>query len=67
MVFFSSCRQMVGPQPLPSTSFAIHYAVIVVLLYPLVICSKLYRGYVKPRIILNAIYNMIFVEHTQIW
>jgi hypothetical protein len=27
--------------------------------YPRVIRSKTYRGYVKPRIILNAIYNMI--------
>jgi hypothetical protein len=25
--------------------------------YPQVICSKTYRSYVKPRIILNAYYN----------
>jgi hypothetical protein len=29
--------------------------------YPQVIRSKTYRGYVKPRIIPNAIYNVIFV------
>jgi hypothetical protein len=29
--------------------------------YPGEICSKTYRGYVKPRIIPNAIYNVIFV------
>jgi hypothetical protein len=29
--------------------------------YPWVIRSKTYRGYVKPRIIPNAIYNVIFV------
>ena len=27
-------------------------------LYPQVICSKAYRGYVKQRIILNTIYNV---------
>jgi hypothetical protein len=29
--------------------------------YPRVIRSKTHRGYVKPRITLNAIYNVIFV------
>jgi hypothetical protein len=29
--------------------------------YPRVIRSKTYRGYVKPRIIPNAIYNVIFM------
>jgi hypothetical protein len=29
--------------------------------YARVILSKTYRGYVKPRIIPNAIYNVIFV------
>jgi hypothetical protein len=29
--------------------------------YPLVIRSKTYRGYVKPRVIPDAIYNVIFV------
>jgi hypothetical protein len=29
--------------------------------YPRVTCSKTYHGYVKPRIIPNAIYNVIFV------
>jgi hypothetical protein len=29
--------------------------------YPRVIRSKTYRGYVKPQITPNAIYNMIFV------
>jgi hypothetical protein len=29
--------------------------------YPRVIRSKTYRGYVKPRVIPNAIYNVIFV------
>jgi hypothetical protein len=29
--------------------------------YPRVIRSKTYRGYVKPRIILNAIHNVIFL------
>jgi len=29
--------------------------------YPWVICSETYRGYVKPWMILNAIYNVIFV------
>jgi hypothetical protein len=29
--------------------------------YPQVIRSKTYRGYVKPRIIPNAIYNVKFV------
>jgi hypothetical protein len=33
----------------------------VVFTYPLVIRSKTYRGYVKPRVIPNAIYNVIFV------
>jgi hypothetical protein len=32
--------------------------------YPRVIRSKTYRGYVKPRIVPNAIYNVIFVQHT---
>jgi hypothetical protein len=32
-----------------------------VLPYPRVIRSKAYRGYVEPRIITNAIYNVIFV------
>jgi hypothetical protein len=30
-------------------------------LYPQVIHSKTYRGYVKPWIITNAIHNMIFM------
>jgi hypothetical protein len=30
-------------------------------LYPWVIRSKAYRGYVEPRVIPNAIYNVIFV------
>jgi hypothetical protein len=34
---------------------------IVVSLYPRVIRSKTYRGYLKPRIIPNALYNVIFV------
>jgi hypothetical protein len=29
--------------------------------YPRVILSKTYHGYVKPQIIPNAIYNVIFV------
>jgi hypothetical protein len=29
--------------------------------YPWVICSKTYRGYVKPWIMPNAIYNVIFM------
>jgi hypothetical protein len=33
----------------------------VVSLYALIIVSKTYRGYVKPWIMLNAIYNMIFM------
>jgi hypothetical protein len=32
--------------------------------YLRVIRSKTYRGYVKPRIIPNAIDNVIFVVHT---
>ena len=32
-------------------------------LYPRVIRSKTYRGYGKPRIIPNVIYNVIFVQH----
>jgi hypothetical protein len=35
----------------------------VVSLYPPVIRSKTYRGYVKPGIILNAIYNAIYVTY----
>jgi hypothetical protein len=34
---------------------------IVVPSYPQVIHSKTCRGYVKPHIIKNAIYNMMFV------
>jgi hypothetical protein len=34
---------------------------ILVLSYLPVIRSKTYRGYVKPRIIPNAIYNVIFM------
>jgi hypothetical protein len=34
--------------------------------YPQVIRSNTYRRYVKPRIIPNAIYNVIFVLQTQI-
>jgi len=30
-------------------------------LYPWVICSKTYHGYMKPGIIPNAIYNVIFM------
>jgi hypothetical protein len=33
-------------------------------LYPLVICSKTYSSYVKPRIILNVIYNVIVMKQT---
>jgi len=34
--------------------------------YPRVIRSKTYRVYMKPRIIPNAVYDVIFVWHTQI-
>jgi hypothetical protein len=33
--------------------------------YSRVIRSKTYRGYVKPWIIPNVIYNVIFVKHTK--
>jgi hypothetical protein len=33
-------------------------------LYAHVICSKTYHSYVKPQIIPNAIYNIIFMYYT---
>jgi hypothetical protein len=42
-------------RPLTSTIY------IVAPVYPQVTCSKTYRGYEKPRIIPNAIHNVIFV------
>jgi hypothetical protein len=57
-----SCRYDLGiGEDINLFLLAYHFLSTGVLQYPRVISFKTYRGYVKPRIIPNAIYNVVFV------
>jgi hypothetical protein len=53
--------QPTAPLRIPRIYSIYIYIYIVLPPYPWVIRSMTYRGYVKPQIIPNAIYNVIFV------
>jgi hypothetical protein len=46
---------------LVTRTYTAYFKSTVVPPYPWVICSKTYHGYMKPQIIPNTTYNMVFV------